>query len=181
MGCGNSKKPASAPAAAPGLMKPEAANDGKKLGDYAKLVASSNPDEVKAAVAGLSDHSRDALLEVIDSLAAPPKTLADYFASVSAASDADLITAMSSLSPESRKILEDVLNVTDTKTQDELNKNDTTDTKTQDEPNKNDIVDDSAEKADDEEQQIVQDYEAPGFKVESTGANDSKGSWSCCS
>eukprot|EP00427_Karlodinium_veneficum_P028819 CAMPEP_0169219186 /NCGR_PEP_ID=MMETSP1016-20121227/19837_1 /TAXON_ID=342587 /ORGANISM="Karlodinium micrum, Strain CCMP2283" /LENGTH=92 /DNA_ID=CAMNT_0009297223 /DNA_START=41 /DNA_END=319 /DNA_ORIENTATION=- len=92
---------------------------------------------------------------------------------------------MSSLSPESRKILEDVLNVTNSETQDELKKNDTlddsADTKTQDDLKKNDTADDSAEKSKDEEQQIVQDYEAPDFKVESTGANDSKGSLFCCS
>mmetsp|Transcript_56108 Transcript_56108/g.88958 ORF Transcript_56108/g.88958 Transcript_56108/m.88958 type:complete len:136 (-) Transcript_56108:462-869(-) len=75
MGCSSSSSKA---AAAPKANSKEentlafggaSAADAKKLSDYAKLLVSSDPDDVKAALQGLSDESRRMLEAIVNPVA----------------------------------------------------------------------------------------------------------------
>jgi hypothetical protein len=74
MGCSSSSsKAAAAPKANPKeentLAFGASTADAKKLSDYAKLLASSDPDDVKAALKGLSAESRSMLEAIVNPVA----------------------------------------------------------------------------------------------------------------
>jgi len=79
------------------------------MSDYTTMLANSTPDDVKAALGALSVESRSKLVEAINGIKEPSKTLAEYATDVGAANLADLNTTIAGLAPDNREKIEGAL------------------------------------------------------------------------
>jgi len=75
MGCNSSK---SSPAVPKATLLSATTDEAKKISDYTTMLASSNPDDVKAALGALSYDCRRKLVEALNGIKEPPtETLAE--------------------------------------------------------------------------------------------------------
>jgi len=79
------------------------------MSEYTQMLANSSPDDVKAALGALSDESHRKLVEVLNGMNEPTKTLAEYAVAVSVVNPADLDTTIAGLAPENREKIEGAL------------------------------------------------------------------------
>jgi hypothetical protein len=145
--------------------------EAQKLTEYAKQIAGIDPDDLRAAIAGLDDESRNKLVGVLEAL--KPRALTDYATSIEAASLDDVSDALASCSDENKNKIQTILNALNEPTRD------TTVEKVEPnaEPKPTDI---GGEKSVDEIKEIGKDKEETGDKEEPAVRKDKTTCGCCC-